>query len=83
MGLDARLRSQVTAGLVADDVLKRAVSNVEDTADAHSLACLILAALESSISGTTWTIKKTDGATTFTTKTITKDATADPITGVT
>lgn len=73
----------LTLTAIADEVLKRGVSNVEDTADAHSLACLVLAALESAISGTTWTIKKTDGATTFTTKTVTKDATATPITGVT
>jgi len=67
---------------IADEVLKRGVSNVEATADAHSLAAIILATLESVLSGSTWTIKKTDG-TTFTTKTVTTDANADPIVSVT
>lgn len=68
---------------IADAVLSRGVSNVEATADAHSLTAIILAALESSISGTTWTIKRTDGSTTFATKTVTVDAAADPVTSVT
>ena len=89
--LDAILDDTGTAGVViatataqaiADELLKRGVSNVEDAADAHSLATIILAVLESSLSGTTWTIKKT-GGTTFTTKTVTVDAAADPITAVT
>jgi len=67
---------------IADEVLKRGVSNVEATADAHSLAAIILATLESVLSGSTWTIKKTDG-TTFTTKTVATDANADPIVSVT
>jgi len=67
---------------IADEILKRGVSNVESSADAHSLATIILATLESSLSGTTWTIKKTDG-TTFTTKTVVTDPTAEPITSVT
>lgn len=71
-----------SANTIADTVLARGVSNVEETADTASLAALILAALESSISGTTWTIRKT-GGTTFVTKTVTVDDTADPITGVT
>jgi len=68
---------------IADAILARSISNVEDTADAHSLACIVLAILESSLSGSTWTIKKTDGSTTFTTKTVTTDSSADPITAVT
>lgn len=67
---------------IADEILKRGVSNTEDAADAHSLTTLILAALESTIAGATWTIRKTGGAT-FTTKTITTDSDADPITSVT
>lgn len=68
---------------IADAVLKRGVNNVEDVADNASLAELILAAFESAISGTSWVIKKTDGVTTFNTRTVTKDPDADPITGVT
>lgn len=71
-----------TAKEIADEVLKRGVSNVEDSADATSLTALILAAFESAVSGTTWTIRKTGGGT-FTTKTVTVDSGADPITGVT
>ncbi len=67
---------------IADEVLKRSVSNVEATADQHSLATIILCLLESSRSSTTWTIKRTDGTTTHATKTLTLDATANPVIGV-
>jgi len=81
-GTDGVAIATATAQAIADELLKRGVGNVEDGADAHSLATIILATLESSLSGTTWTIKKTDGST-FTTKTVTTDDTADPITAVT
>jgi len=71
-----------TSDHVAQAVLGTSVSDVEDTAAQHSLTTLVLGTLESSISGTTWTIKKT-GGTTFTTKTVTSDADAVPIVGVT
>jgi hypothetical protein len=67
---------------IADEVLKRGISNVEDAADTLSLAALVLAHLESSISGSTWIIRKSGGST-FTTKTVTTDSGADPVTGVT
>jgi len=67
---------------VADNVLSRNVSNVESTAPEHSLATVILALLEMSMSGTTMTIKRTDGTTVHVTKTITLDANASPITGI-
>jgi hypothetical protein len=67
---------------VADAVLARDVEQVEASAPEHSLSTLVLAALESQITGTTWTIKRTDGSTTHATKTVTKDAAAEPITGV-
>jgi hypothetical protein len=60
-----------TATSIADAVLSRSASNVEDTAAEHTLCGVILAMMEHSISGTTLTIKKTDGSTTFTTKTLT------------
>lgn len=72
--------AQVTA--IADAVLKRGVSNTEATADQDSLTEIILAILHSSVSGNTWTIKKTDDTTTFEEKTVTADSSADPITGV-
>lgn len=68
---------------IADTILARGVGNVEDSADPHSLCAIVLATLEWSLSGTTWTIKKVDGATTFVVKTITKVADAEPVTGVT
>jgi hypothetical protein len=67
---------------VADAVLSRDVANAESSAAEHSLCTIVLASLESSISGTTWTIKRTDGETTHAIKTLTTDKTADPITGV-
>lgn len=74
--------TQTVQQAIAAEVLKRAVSSVEGTADTTSLAALILATLESEVSGTVWTIRKTDG-TTFDTKDLTLDESADPITGVT
>lgn len=71
-----------TATTIADSVLGRNVSNVESTAAEHSICTLVLAALESSVIGTSWTIKRTDGTTTHATKTVTTDASAEPITGV-
>jgi hypothetical protein len=43
---------------------------------------VILAMLESSVSGATWTIKRTDGSTMHATKTVTTSAGANPITSV-
>jgi hypothetical protein len=67
---------------MADTVLSRSVSIVEDTADEHSLCTVVLGMTEWSVSGSTLTIKKTDGSTTFATKTLTTSSDADPITGV-
>jgi len=69
-----------TAATIADTVLGRDIDNVESTAPEHSLCTTILAMLESSVSGSVWTIKRTNG-TTHATKTVTS-GTADPITGV-
>ena len=81
-GTDGVVISTAQAQTLADEVLKRSVTNTQDSADAHSLAAIVLGILESSRSSTTWTIKKTTGST-FTTKTLTLDATANPVTGVT
>lgn len=67
---------------IADNVLSRSVSNVETTAPEHSLATIVLALLEMSMSGSTMTIKRTDGTTVHVTKTVTIDANASPITGI-
>jgi hypothetical protein len=81
-GSDGVAIATATAQAIADEVLKRGVVNVEDAADVLSLTALILAAFKSSIASTTWTIKKSDGVTTFATPTVATDANADPITGV-
>ncbi|MHC4398599.1 MAG: hypothetical protein ACYTG0_02865 [Planctomycetota bacterium] len=67
---------------VADALLIRDVDQVEAGAPEHSLCTVVLAVLESAVSGTTWTIKRTDGSTTHAVKTVTTDASATPITGV-
>lgn len=71
-----------TMQTIADEILKRSVSGVEDDADTTSLAAVILAILESSRSNTTWTIRKTDGSD-FVIKTLTLENNAKPVTGVT
>ena len=68
-GLPADVAALPTALEIADATLKRGVSNVEDTADTTSLAAIVLAILESSISGTNWNIRKT-GGTIFVTKVV-------------
>ena len=80
----------ITAGTIAEDaaneiadaILSRNVSNVEAAAPEHSLATIILATLESSIAGSTWKIKRTDGTTVHASKTVTTDANATPIVAV-
>jgi len=75
------LDTAMAATDIADAVLSRGVSNVEDSADTTSLCAIVLAMLESSVSGATWTIRKTGGST-FVSKTVTT-GTADDIVGVT
>ena len=72
---------------IADHILRRLQANAEGSSDGDTLGLgslygLIQQAQESSVSGLTMTVKKTDGTTTLGTKTITTDASADPITGV-
>lgn len=81
-GADVSGISVPTATQIADAVLSRGVVNIEDTADAGSLAELLLGAFESAVSGTTWTIRKTGGGT-FSTRTVATDQNADPIVSVT
>lgn len=82
--MDSNVQAIATAVAqsIADEVLKRSVTNTQDSGDINNLTELILAAFESSISSTTWTIRKT-GGTTFNTRTVTLDAAALPVAGVT
>ena len=72
-----------SATTIADAILSRNVSNVEASAAEHTLCTVVLAMLENSISGSTLTIKRTNGTTTHVTKTLTTNAAAEPITGIT
>ena len=81
-GTDGVVLSTATQQSIADEVLKRAVSNVEATADKHSLGAVIMISTNSSLSGTTLTAKKPSDDSTFKTYTVTVDSAADPITGV-
>ena len=74
--------STAQAQAIADEVLKRSVTGVESSATEYTLATIVLAILESSRSSTTWTIKRSDGSTTHATKTLTLNADAEPVTGV-
>ena len=75
-------RAPLTAIEIADAILSRGVVNVEGTADEFSLTAIILALLSSTSTSTTWTIKKSDGSTTFATRTLTESETALPVVGV-
>ncbi|MBR5709981.1 MAG: hypothetical protein IKX40_04420 [Thermoguttaceae bacterium] len=72
-----------TANAIADAALSRSVSNVEASAAEHSLTTLILGALESKLNADkTWSIYRTDGETLHATKTVSTNASAEPVTGV-
>ena len=57
------------------------LADVQDAAPNDSLATMCLAGLHSAVSGTTWTIRKTDGTTKLA-KTVTSSLGAAPIVGV-
>lgn len=72
---------------IADIVRRRTQANVEassygDTLDLSSAYGEIQQAQESAISGSTLTVKKTDGTTTLGTKTVTVDATTGNVTAI-
>jgi hypothetical protein len=72
---------------IAHIILRRTMASVEASSDGEavslsSLYGLIQQAQESSRSSTTLTVKQTDGSTTLGTKTLTVNASANPITGI-
>ena len=67
---------------IPDDILARAVQNVEDSADKHSLGAMVMISTNSSISGTTLTAKKPSNDSVFQTYTVVVSAGADPIIGI-
>jgi hypothetical protein len=66
---------------IADAILQRSMSFIEDTSTEYTLCTLVLAGLNSNVAGTTRFIKKTDGSA-YVSQTVTTDAAALPITGV-
>ncbi len=70
-----------TAQEIAAAVLQTDLSLVDTDAANNSLCTVCLATLHSSMDGTTWTIRKTDGTTKLT-KTLTVSAGGEPIVGV-
>lgn len=76
--------STATQQSIADETLKRSVSNVEDSAAEHSLATTVLQQTESTTVATAGklTIYKTDGTTVYLEKDVTDDSGAPPITGI-
>ena len=81
-GTDGVVLSTAQMQALADIVLGRSASNADATAATHSMYELIEAILESSMSGGSWVIKKTNGTTTFNTRTLATDAAAVPVVGV-
>ena len=76
-----------TADKIADHVRRRTQANVEASSDGDAVSLgseygMIQQAQESSASGGTLTVFKTDGSTSLGTKTLTTDAAADPITAI-
>ena len=66
---------------IADAILQRSMSFVEDTSTEYTLCTLILAGLNSNVAGNTRFIKKTDNSA-YVSQTVTTDAAAVPIIGV-
>lgn len=86
-GTDGVVLSSGQCNAIADHVLRRNQSNVEASSNGDTLALssvygAVQQLQEASASGTTLTVKKTDGSTTLGTKTLATDAAADPVTGV-
>ncbi|MDO4629802.1 MAG: hypothetical protein Q4C70_11520 [Planctomycetia bacterium] len=72
----------LNANSIASAVLACDISNVESTAPLYSLCTIILAHLQSSVNGNTWTIYRTNGLTEHATRTIHAEEDSPPISGV-
>ncbi len=78
----AAVQALPSAAAIAAAVFLVDLAGVQDAAPENSLCTVCLAGLHSSVAGTTWTIRKTDG-TTKVAKTVAIAADAAPIVGVT
>lgn len=84
VGIDSAAITTATAQKIADWVLARGAGNAEDLSpEANSLYELIQSVFESESAGVLWKIFKVDGITVFSTRDITLDPAAQPITKVT
>ena len=81
-GTDGVVISSATANAIADAILSRNVSNTEATAAEHTLTTIVLAILESARTTTDWNIYRTNGSTVHAAKSISTDAAALPVVGV-
>ena len=85
--VDADALAADAGAKIADIILRRTASNIEASANGDALSVesvygLVMAAFESAVSSTTWTIRQTGGST-LGTKTVAVDSAADPIVSVT
>jgi len=67
---------------IASEVLSFDISNVEAVSAVYSLCTVILAQLQSSVDGSSWTIYRTDGETQHTVRSVEAADDSMPITGV-
>lgn len=79
--------STAAAQKIADVIFRRTMASIEASANGETLSVeslygLIAAAFEASLASTTLTVRKSDGST-LGTKTLTTDAAAVPVTGIT
>lgn len=86
-GITAAAVSAAAGAKIADINRRRTQANVEASSDGDTLSLgsmygVIQQMQESAVAGGTLTVKKTDGTTTLGTKTLTSDAAAEPITGI-
>lgn len=73
---------QISPSSIAAAVLEFDISHVEASAPPYSLCTIILAHLQSSVDGSSWTIYRTDGVTQHAVRNLTATDDSAPITGV-
>jgi len=73
----------IRARTLADLILGRSASAIDSTASTYSLYTVIMGLLENQVSGSTWTIYRSDGATTHMTRGLSLASAGSIVTGVT
>lgn len=82
-GTDGVVLSTATVNAIADAIIQRDFAESDGYAAVHSIYTALMMKLESALSGSTLTVYETDGTTSHTTRTVTTDASANPITAIT